>query len=97
MGERSWPLYFFILDVITLALAFVTISSTIIAAKHKRKDFFLWLFVNLLLIFPLLTGPMATYQDLTQTYCTNLTNDNICTSYMPAPDLKAIHFSWGKK
>ncbi len=97
MGERSWPLLFFLLDGLVL-LATGLFLFFIIPSLWKVRPFrvrsFLWLFAGLLLIFPLITV-MATYSDLTRELCKEHKNQK-CVRYIPPPDLKNIRFTWEK-
>lgn len=80
MGTRSWPLYFFVLDFLTIILS---ISSLVYIVKTKTK--LKWLIIALL-IFPLFMIT-ATYSDLTVRYCTTPS----CVDYQEPLDLKSIH------
>lgn len=79
MGTRSWPLYFFILDFITIIL---TILSLVYIVKTKTK--LKWIIIALL-IFPLFMIT-TTYSDLTVRYCTTPS----CEAYHEPLDLKSI-------
>lgn len=37
------------------------------------------------------------YDDLTTPYCANLSQDNVCSSYLLGPNLKSIRFEWEKE
>lgn len=91
MGQRSWPLYFFLMDAFALISAvFVILIITIDYYKRRRLSSE-WIILILLLIYPLVTTYM-TYVDLT----TKLCNTYACKSAIPSPDLRSIYFSWEK-
>lgn len=82
MGERSWPLYFFILDVITL---FLVLVAAIQFFKSRVKRSLYWVLIVFLLIFPLM-NVLATFSDLNSKLCV----DPECNSYIPGPDFSNI-------
>lgn len=79
MGTRSWPLYFFVLDFITIIL---TILSLVYIFKTKTK--LKWIIITLL-IFPIFMITV-TYSDLTVRYCTTPS----CVAYQEPLDLSNI-------
>jgi hypothetical protein len=89
MGERSWPLYFFLLDALAIGLLLFIIIQLIKNLLEKNKYILLWLLFISLLIYPLI-NVFATYDDLTRKYC----RTPECTSYIPGPDLKSIRLHW---
>ncbi len=98
MGEHSWPLYFFLLDGIALLATGLYIF--ILISNYRKEGRFsapslLWIFVGLLLIYPLISV-WATYFDLTNKYCKELKNHTECVRYFPPPDLRNIRLVWEK-
>ncbi|MBP9759703.1 hypothetical protein KBD45_08480 [Candidatus Dojkabacteria bacterium] len=79
MGTRLWPLYFFILDFVTIILIVI---SLIYAFYDKTK--LKWLII-VLLFFPILMV-IATYSDLSVRYCTT----PACVDYQEPLDLSNI-------
>lgn len=88
MGERSWPLYFFILDGITVVLVILT-GIVFLYSKTKKQIY--WIFVFTFLIFPLI-NIYATFSDLNRKLCA----DPQCNLYLTGPDLKNIELKWEK-
>lgn len=86
MGTRSWPLYFFILDFITIVLTILSLVH-IVKTKTKLK----WIIIALL-IFPLFMIT-TTYSDLTVRYCTTPS----CETYQEPLDLKSIQLIYSHK
>lgn len=80
LGERSWPLSFALLDVFSLFLIVWVVVQFLRAKKKSRQ----WLFVLVLLIFPLL-NLYATVHDLYRPLC----RDPKCAAYVGPPD-------WGR-
>lgn len=98
MGERSWPLYFFLLNglvLFTTGLFFFLIISNCWRGGRFHVRSLLWLFAGLLLIFPLFTVKV-TYSYLTGKLCKEH-KDVKCIRYVPPPDFKNIRFTWEKK
>lgn len=57
---HSWPLSFLLMDILAIALA---ILFVFIVVQRLKKKQFRWLFLGMLLIYPLITV-LATLQDL---------------------------------
>jgi hypothetical protein len=86
MGERSWPLYFFVLDAITLFLLLIAVIQFF---RSKAKWWLYWVLIVILLFFPLI-NVKATFSDLNRRLC----RDPKCNSYISGPDLSNIDLKW---
>lgn len=86
MGERSWPLYFFVLDGLTLVLVLVAIAQFF---RSKVKEPLYWFLIILLFLFPLI-NVWATFSDLHRKLC----GDPQCTSFIPGPDVSKMELKW---
>ncbi len=89
---RSWPLYFFFLDGITLIITVIDLVGIVSSILKKQKDILVWLLIVFLLGWPLFNVG-ATYHDITREYCL----DPSCTTYMPGSDLTSIYLNWEEK
>jgi hypothetical protein len=92
MGERSWPLYFFLID--DLSLIGVIFLIVRISLNTQKSRYFL---VQLVLLCLLLAFPVVsiyiTYSDLTGVLCKESIRQK-CIHYVHAADLRNIKFTW---
>jgi hypothetical protein len=94
MGERSWPLYFFLIDSLALVATVFWIVILISRYNQKKRFSLWWILLGLLLIFPI-KAVYSTYSDLTVKLCKEWDGQN-CIQYVPPPDLRSIKFVWEK-
>lgn len=87
MGEKSWPLYFFIIDLLGLLLIIAVILFFVKSFKIRKTP--VWIVPLILLFLPILII-YSTYHDLTRKLCTTGT----CEEYLPGPDPSKIELVW---
>ena len=95
MGERSWPLLFFLVDALALVIAVFWLFILVSDYEKKKQISYEWLMLLLLLIYPLFTV-YTTYSDLTMKLCKKWEKES-CIQYIPPPNLKVVKFTWSKE
>lgn len=95
MGERSWPLYFFLLDALAIGLILFLFIQVIKLFIKKSKFIFVWAGFMILLIWPVLTV-FATYNDLTQRLCRSSDTLGNCKTVLPGPNIKTLQLRYEK-